>query len=65
MPLGIVYAIWSELGIVAIAGIGYAVFGQKLDLPAVLGMAMILAGILIIHLLSQHRDTLNPPSALH
>ncbi len=52
IPVGIVYAIWSGLGIVLIAVIGLVVFGQKLDLPAVLGMAMILAGILVIHLFS-------------
>lgn len=52
MPVGIAYAIWSGLGIVLIAVIGLAVFGQRLDLPAILGMAMILAGILVIHLFS-------------
>ncbi len=52
MPVGIVYAIWSGLGIVMIAAIGYAVFGQRLDLPAILGLGMILVGILIIHLFS-------------
>ncbi|KJZ20038.1 DMT family transporter [Loktanella sp. S4079] len=52
MPVGILYAIWSGLGIVLIAAIGYAIFGQKLDLPAVLGIALILAGILVIHLFS-------------
>ena len=52
MPVGIVYAIWSGLGIVFIAIIGFAVFGQRLDLPALAGMAMILAGILVIHLFS-------------
>ena len=52
MPVGIVYAIWSGLGIVLIALIGFLVFGQKLDWPAVLGLAMILGGILIIHLFS-------------
>ena len=52
MPVGIVYAIWSGLGIVCIAAIGYVVFGQKLDLPAVIGLGMIIAGILIIHLFS-------------
>ncbi|WP_120635485.1 multidrug efflux SMR transporter [Ruegeria sp. EL01] len=53
MPVGIVYAIWSGLGIFFIALIGFVVFGQKLDWPAVLGLSMILAGILIIHLFSQ------------
>jgi len=53
MPVGIVYAIWSGLGIVMIAAIGYVVFGQKLDLPAVFGMTLIVVGILIIHLYSK------------
>ncbi|MGI9368339.1 MAG: DMT family transporter [Ruegeria sp.] len=53
MPVGIVYAIWSGLGIFLIALIGFVVFGQKLDWPAVLGLAMILAGILVIHLFSK------------
>ena len=52
MPVGIAYAIWSGLGIVFIAMIGFAVFGQRLDLPALLGIAMILGGILVIHLFS-------------
>jgi small multidrug resistance pump len=53
MPVGIVYAIWSGLGIVFIAIIGFIVFGQRLDWPAVLGLTMILAGILVIHLFSK------------
>ncbi|WP_099823161.1 DMT family transporter [Oceaniglobus indicus] len=52
MPVGIVYAIWSGLGIVMIAAIGLVVFGQRLDMPAVVGMALILVGILVIHLFS-------------
>ena len=52
MPVGIMYAMWSGLGIVLISLIGLFVFGQKLDLPALLGMAMIVAGIVIIHLFS-------------
>ncbi len=52
MPVGIVYAIWSGLGIVFIAVIGLVVFGQRLDLPAVLGLALIVAGIVVIQLFS-------------
>ena len=52
MPVGIVYAIWSGLGIVLIAAMGWAVFGQKLDLPALLGLILIIVGILIMHLFS-------------
>ena len=53
MPVGVVYAVWAGLGIVLIAFIGFLVFGQKLDLPAVLGMALIVAGVLTIHLFSK------------
>lgn len=52
MNVGVVYAIWSGLGIVLIAIIGFFVFGQKLDLPALGGLALIIAGILIIQLFS-------------
>lgn len=52
MPVGIAYALWSGLGIVFIALIGFAVFGQKLDLPAVLGLTLIVAGIIVINLFS-------------
>lgn len=53
MPVGIAYAMWSGLGIVLIAIIGRIVFGQKLDLAAILGMAMILGGIVVIHVFSK------------
>lgn len=53
LPVGVAYAIWSGLGIVLIAVIAFLVFGQRLDLPALIGMAMILAGILVIHLFSK------------
>ena len=52
MPVGVVYAIWSGLGIVFIAAIGFVVFGQKLDLPAIIGLGLIISGILVIHLMS-------------
>ncbi len=52
IPVGIAYALWSGLGILFIALIGFLVFGQRLDLPAVLGMALIIAGIAVIQLFS-------------
>ncbi|MBP0482946.1 DMT family transporter [Sagittula salina] len=52
LPVGVAYAMWSGLGIVMIAVIGRVIFGQRLDLPAILGMGMILGGILVIHLFS-------------
>lgn len=53
MPVGVVYALWSGLGVVLIAVIGRVVFGQRLDLPALLGLALIVTGIAVIHLFSQ------------
>ena len=52
MPVGVVYALWSGLGIILIAIIGFAVFGQRLDFPAVIGLVMIIGGIAVIHLFS-------------
>jgi len=52
IPVGIAYAIWSGLGICFIAMIGYFVFHQRLDLPAILGLVLIIAGILVINLFS-------------
>lgn len=53
MPVGIMYAIWSGLGIVLIAAIGFLIFGQELDIPALIGIALILLGIVVIHLFSK------------
>ncbi|WP_068305074.1 multidrug efflux SMR transporter [Pararhodobacter sp. CCB-MM2] len=52
IPVGIAYAIWSGAGICLIAGIGYVAFGQRLDLPAIAGIALIMLGILVINLFS-------------
>ncbi len=52
IPVGVAYALWSGLGIVLIACIGFMLFGQKLDLAAVAGLGLIIAGILVIHLFS-------------
>jgi len=52
IPVGIAYAVWAGLGIVLISLIGWLVFQQKLDAPAVLGMGLILSGVLVINLFS-------------
>lgn len=52
-PVGIAYAMWSGFGIIFIAIIGFVVFGQKLDLAAIVGLALIISGILVINLLSK------------
>lgn len=51
-PVGIVYAIWSALGIVLVALVGMFAFGQRPDAPAVIGMALIIAGVCVIQLFS-------------
>ena len=52
MPTGVVYAIWSGMGIVLIALVAWIWAGQWLDLPAIIGLAMIVGGVLIINLWS-------------
>lgn len=52
IPVGIAYAIWSGIGIVAISIIGLLLFGQRLDWPAIAGIALILAGVLVLNLFS-------------
>ena len=53
IPTGVVYAIWSGLGIVLISVVGWAVYGQKLDAAAIAGMALIMAGVGVIQLFSK------------
>ncbi|MEP2889398.1 DMT family transporter [Tateyamaria sp.] len=52
IPVGIAYALWSGLGIVLIALIGFAVFGQVLDIAALVGLSMIIGGIVVIQMFS-------------
>lgn len=52
IPMGPAYAIWSGLGIVLIALIGLFIFGQKLDFWAIVGLGLIMAGVIVINLLS-------------
>jgi small multidrug resistance pump len=53
IPVGIAYAIWSGAGIVLVSLIGWALYGQKLDFWALVGIGFILAGVLIVNLLSR------------
>ena len=52
IPVGIAYAIWSGLGIVFITLIAWLVFRQALDAPALIGMALIIAGIVVMQVFS-------------
>jgi small multidrug resistance pump len=53
IPTGVAYAIWSGVGIVLISIVGWAIFGQSLDLPALGGMALIASGVIVINLFSK------------
>ncbi|MDR2153205.1 MAG: QacE family quaternary ammonium compound efflux SMR transporter [Helicobacteraceae bacterium] len=53
IPTGVAYAIWSGVGIVLITLIGVAAFKQIPDIPAIIGMALIVAGVAIINLFSK------------
>lgn len=53
IPVGIAYAVWSGAGIVLITLIGWFAFDQKLDAPAMFGIALILAGVVVINVFSR------------
>lgn len=53
IPMGVVYAIWSGIGIVLITVVGWLLFDQKLDLPALLGIGLIAAGVVIMNVFSK------------
>ncbi|MCJ2083719.1 DMT family transporter [Methylobacterium sp. J-090] len=53
MPLGVVYALWSGVGIVLTALIGATVFRQSLDLAALVGIAMIVGGVVVMQAFSR------------
>ena len=53
IPVGVAYAIWSGVGIILISVVARVLFGQKLDAPALIGMGLIVAGVLVINLFSR------------
>ncbi|CAN7354651.1 MULTISPECIES: DMT family transporter [Aminobacter] len=53
VPVGIVYAMWCGAGIVFITAIAWIWFRQTLDLPALLGIGLIMAGVIVINLFSK------------
>lgn len=53
LPVGVAYAIWSGVGIVFISLIGYFIFKQSLDLAAIIGIAFIVIGVLIVNIFSK------------
>lgn len=53
MPMGLIYAIWSGVGIVLIALVGLIMYKQTIDIPAVIGISLITLGVLVINLFSK------------
>jgi small multidrug resistance pump len=53
IPVGVAYAIWSGVGICLIAVVAWWLYGQRLDTPAIVGMTLITAGVLVLTLLSK------------
>ena len=53
IPIGITYAIWSGVGIVLIAIVGAIFYKETPDLPAIVGMGLIISGVIAIHLFSK------------
>ena len=53
IPVGVAYAVWSGLGVVLITAVAWLVFGQKLDLPALFGIGLIVAGVVVMNVFSK------------
>ena len=53
LPVGIMYAIWSGMGIVLVSIIGWVMYRQVLDMPAMIGMGLIIAGAIVINVFSK------------
>lgn len=53
LPVGITYAIWAGLGIVLVTLVGVVVFGEKPDVPAVVGIGLIVAGVVTLQVFSK------------
>ncbi len=53
IPVGVAYAIWAGAGVSLVAVVGWILFGQKLDTPAIIGMAMIVGGVVVMQAFSK------------
>lgn len=59
IPIGVLYAIWSGVGIVAVTVIGWLYFHQKLDIPAIAGISLVTLGVLVINLFSNTKTIID------
>jgi small multidrug resistance pump len=53
IPVGVAYAVWAGAGIALIALISWLIFGQTLDIPAIIGLLLIVAGVVVINAFSK------------
>lgn len=53
IPMGVAYAVWAGLGIVLISATGWILFGQKIDAWGFVGLSLIVAGVVVVNLLSK------------
>jgi len=53
LPLGVAYAIWAGVGIILTATVSFVVFRQAIDVPAGLGIGLIVAGVVVMNVFSQ------------
>ena len=58
IPVGVAYAIWSGVGITLISLVGWLVFKQPLDLPAIIGISLIIAGVVVLNFFFESRYAL-------
>lgn len=53
LPVGITYAIWAGLGIVLVTLVGVVIFGEKPDVPGIVGIGLIVAGVVMLQVFSK------------
>ncbi|MEY4729246.1 MAG: hypothetical protein RL020_404 [Pseudomonadota bacterium] len=53
IPMGVTYAIWSGAGIILISLAGFIIYNQRLDMAALIGMGLIVAGVVVMQLFSK------------
>jgi small multidrug resistance pump len=53
IPIGVSYAVWSGVGLVLISAVGYVVYRQTLDIPALIGIGLIGLGVVVINVFSK------------
>ena len=53
IPLGVAYAIWAGVGVALVALVGWVAYHQSLDIPALIGIALIVSGVIVLNLFSK------------